>query len=629
MSRPRVVTALALLLAVLRPPTAGSQSPDADAGTQPVPATLDEFRVEAAKILSETRIPGAGIALVRTGAIEWAGGLGLADRDAGTPVTADTHFRVGSITKTFVAMALVQQYEDGAMDLDTPVKDLAPLVAIDNPWEASDPVTVRHLLQHTAGFDDMHFNEMYNVTDPPDVPLADVLKKNPASRRVRWRPGTRMAYSNPGYGVAGYVLEQVTQQSYEEVIAERIFRPLGMSTSSFVLREADHARLARGYDRPDGPPVPNTQIYLRPAGNLHSSAAELGTFVRLLLNWGETETDLVIDPEYLSNMERPQTSIAARAGLLYGYGTGLASQTLAGYPVLGHGGGIEGFSSMFGYSTSRDAGYVVLLNGTYAPQALRRLTSLAIRYLKREVEPPPKPEATPGPEALRVLEGYYHVDGGRSQIFAGVEWLRSGQSVSASGNTLVAAPVFGRPQVLVPLSDNIFRRQEDVTPSRVFTTDDGRFVQTSADGFFLVRTPRWRVEIVRMPVLTSLALVGSVPLACLLWLVRVRAARPRGFWALKIALLAIPGSFVSLASMMLWAPQREWGTLNVWTALTFVGSCGVPIAGIAALVLTLDAWAKGAGPWLRLYALLVAVGSLLVTTFMASAGLVALRPWAY
>ena len=82
----------------------------------------------------------------------------------------------------------------------------------------------------------------------------------------------------------------------------------------------------------------------------------------MLLNWGETADQLVIDPEYLSNMERPRTSLSAKAGLIYGYGTGIASRSLAGFPVLGHNGGIDGFSSSYGYSAGRDVGWVVLVN---------------------------------------------------------------------------------------------------------------------------------------------------------------------------------------------------------------------------------------------------------------------------
>ena len=112
--------------------------------------------------------------------------------------------------------------------------------------------------------------------------------------------------------------------------------------------------------------MPYTQIYLRPSGNLHTTAADLGKFVHVLLNWGEIGEDLVIDPEYLSNMEHPTTSLASRAGLHSGYGTGLFNSFVDGFPMLGHNGGIDGFISSFAYSTSRDVGYVVLLNATHS-----------------------------------------------------------------------------------------------------------------------------------------------------------------------------------------------------------------------------------------------------------------------
>jgi CubicO group peptidase (beta-lactamase class C family) len=140
-------------------------------------------------------------------------------------------------------------------------------------------VRVIHLLQHTAGFDDMHFNEMYNVADPPDLPLEAVLKINPNSRVVRWQPGTRMAYSNPGYRIAAYLIEKITGEKYEDRIAEKIFKPVGMPTSSFVLTKDDEAMLAKGYRDRTGPPVPYSQIYLaavRQSPHLGAGARPMG-----------------------------------------------------------------------------------------------------------------------------------------------------------------------------------------------------------------------------------------------------------------------------------------------------------------------------------------------------------------
>ena len=143
-----------------------------------------------------------------------------------------------------------------------------------------------------------------------EVSLSDALALNPGARRVRWRPGTRMAYSNVGYGVAGVLIEKATDEPYEDYIKRAIFDKLDMPTSSFRLTTADEALLARGYGGPTGPPVGFPRIYLRPAGNLHSSPRELAQFVRMILNWGEIGTTFVVDPEYLGNMEQPRTTLA-------------------------------------------------------------------------------------------------------------------------------------------------------------------------------------------------------------------------------------------------------------------------------------------------------------------------------
>ena len=357
---------------------------------RPPPATLEEFRGAAEQILRETGVPGAGIALVRLGGVEWAGGIGFADRDREVPVTADTHFRVGSISKTFVAIALVQQYQDDKLDLEAPVAELAPKVAIENRFSGT-PVTVLQLLQHTAGFDDMHFNEMYNLRRcTGHLPGR---RPRPRTRRHAASAGGRARacrYSNPG--VRSRSLRAGTSDG----------PPVRPRHPGAHLRSARHAneQLHAGGGRP---PTPGQRLRQpdRPTGAVHPDLPPAGgqpaylpararrLSCRCCSTGARLPTQLVIDPEYLSNMERPRSSLASKAGLIYGYGSGIASSSLAGFPVLGHGGGIDGFVSTYGYSAARDAGWVVLLNATYAPSALDRLSELAVRYLKRDVEPRP------------------------------------------------------------------------------------------------------------------------------------------------------------------------------------------------------------------------------------------------
>jgi CubicO group peptidase (beta-lactamase class C family) len=602
-----------------------AQAPPAD----PHPTTVDEFKAAVQKVLDDTGIPGAGLALVRLDGVEWAGGVGFADRDAKTPVTADTHFRAGSISKTFIAGALVQMYEDGELDLDTPIAELAPEIDIDNAWMITDPVRLIHVLQHTAGFDDMHFNEMYNVSDPPDMPLAEVLRINPRSRVVRWKPGTRMSYSNPGYGVAGYIIEKLSGQKYEDRIAAEIFKPVGMTNSSFYLRPEDLTELAKGYASRTGPPVQYPQIYLRPAGNLHTTPADLGKFVHLLLNWGETTDDLVIDPEYLSNMEHPRTTLASAAGLHNGYGTGIASLMMEGFPMLGHGGGIEGFLSQYAYSTTRDVGFVILLNGTYSGEAMRRITQLAVRYLKKDVEPPPKPEEKIAESVLREYEGYYHPANPRNQAFAFIEWLMSGQRVSVNGNRLQLTPVFGERSTLIPVSETLFRFEADPEPTRVFTKDENGVTVLTGGFAYSERRPRWRVDVIRWPVLISAAL-ALTPLVMLLpWIVHARRAEPAGFWWLKLSLVLCSVALLLPVVGVINVPGVELGTRNVWTQLIFAATILFPAAAIVSVLLTVDAFLSGAGTWLRAYAVTISMAALVVSAYLSGWGMIGFRPWSF
>ncbi|HYE87526.1 MAG TPA: serine hydrolase domain-containing protein [Vicinamibacterales bacterium] len=602
----------------------------------PDPKTLEEFRAAVQQVLSDTGTPGAGIALVRTDGVEWAGGIGVANRETQKPVTADTHFRAGSISKTFVAAALVQMYLDSEIELDERVSVLAPGIPIDNAWDITDPVRLIHVLQHTAGFDDAHFNEVFNFSDPADMPLESVLRRNPASLVVRWRPGTRMSYSNSGYTVAAHIIERVTGQRYEDRIAERIFKPTDMPTSSFRLTREDEALLATGYGGDRNEALPYTQIYHRPSGNLHTSARELGNFVHMLLNWGETPTDLVIDPEYLSNMEHPRTTLASAAGLRNGYGTGIASFVVEGFPMLGHNGGIEGFASEYGYSTSRDVGYVILLNSRASGDARRRIASLAVRYLKSGVEPPEKPVADVADATLRSYEGYYHDASPRSQGYAFLTWLLGGQSIRADGQRLVSTTAFGSSTPLIPVSDTLFRLESEPEPSRVFIAGDGGQMILTGGYLYAERRPRWRIDSVRWAVLISSAIVVTPLLMLIPWTIHSLSRRRRpgerahhkGVWV-KLFLVLCAVAFLLPVVGIAGVADRDIGTRNAWTATIFAGTVLMPIAAILSFLFTLDAWRVGAGRWLRGYALLVSIAALIISGYLSAWGMIGFKSWTF
>jgi hypothetical protein len=230
---------------------------------------------------------------------------------------------------------------------------------------------------------------------------------------------------------------------------------------------------------------------------------------------------------------------------------------------------------------------------------------------------------------LGKYEGYYHDANPRNQAFACVQWLLSGRSISVEGESLLAEPVFGRRARLYPVSETLFRTEDDVEATRVFATDkDGTMVFTG--GFaYAERAPRWRVEVVRWPVLVSFFLAAT-PLAMLIpWLVRVRRAEPSGFWWLKTALLLCAAAVALPTLGVMNVRDIELGGRNLWTGAMFFGSMLLPVSALLGLFFTILAWRDDAGPWLRAYALTVSVATLLLSVYLWSWGMLAFRPWSF
>ena len=196
------------------------------------PRTIDELKAEIGKILTETKTPGAGIAIVTRDGVIFAGGVGKADIAAGRPATADTLFRIGSVSKAFASLSILKLQEQGRLNLNDPVRKYVTDVAFENRWESTDPIRIVHLLEHTTGWDDLHLAE-YASNDPKPLTLFEGLSYHPDSRVSRWRPGTRMAYCNAGPPVAAYIIEKITGKRFEDFVQENFFGPLHMDTASY------------------------------------------------------------------------------------------------------------------------------------------------------------------------------------------------------------------------------------------------------------------------------------------------------------------------------------------------------------------------------------------------------------
>jgi len=592
------------------------------------PADLDELRARIAEIMEREHIPGAGIALVESDQVVWAGGIGLADRERGVPVTADTLFRVGSITKTFVVLALTRLVEQGRLALDTPVAQLVPEIAIENRWASEQPITVAQLLEHTAGFDEMRPNETFAPPEAESMSLPEVLARNPASRVARWRPGSRASYSNPGYTVAGYILEKLTGRSYEDVIERDVFQPLGMTGAALRVTPEVSARLARGYDERDRP-VQYRGIYHRPAGNLMVSPRDLAVLVRLALARGRVGDRELISSASMDRIERSETGQLDSGDARYGLANW--GDVFSRVVLRGHGGYQPGFLAGYGYSASRGFGYVLLLNSTHSFEGRAEIRSVIIDYLLRgqTVTPPPRVQV---PETeLRRWEGTYHFASPRIQLMAFRERMAPGAEIFVDGGRLFARPLPGDepPVELIPMGDDRFRPSWASGSFIAFGRDhEGRRTFVLATDYF-VEEPRSRTLLFAYGPVICIALLGTgllIPLAAALAAARRRARpSPPVGWPVSVTLSLFLAPHLFQAAI----DGSVLGECNVYTIGLFVLSLVFPVGSVVTAAQSL-AWLPRPGSVAgKLHRLLFAAAACCTTAYLAAYGLIGIRMWRF
>ena len=330
-------------------------------------------------------------------------------------------------------------------------------------------------------------------------------------------------------------------------------------------------------------------------------------------------------------MEWPRTTLASKAGVRPGYGLGIFSTITLPYPVLGHNGGIDGFLSVYGYSPSRDVGYVVLINSTHAPAAVTRLSSLALRYLKRDLEPPARPSVPTPADDLRRHEGYYRDSSPRNALLRGVQFLRDGRSVRLEGDHLVLTPDFGPRVPLVAVNPGVFRREGDLDATLAFTTDGEGVPVLTGPGIYAERSARWPVTAVRGALLVAAVTIVLAPIVAVgRWLrLRRRGDRPSSFTGLGVVWLAGAVALAGGIAVMGGAGPAELGGVTPRSVTLYAATLGYPVLTAIAVVGTMWGLRRPPRRWYAAFAVMVALAHAGVTAYLAWSGWLAFRSWTY
>jgi CubicO group peptidase (beta-lactamase class C family) len=579
---------------------------------------------DMAAMLAEQELTGAVWATVDTSAAPaiTVGATGLKHTSTGQPLTAVDRVHVGSVAKTLMATGILRLVSQHRLRLDMPVSQLLPDVVFDNPWEATDPVRLRHLLDHTAGLDDARIWQVFSTQARPDTPLADAYARRGGKLHIRSRPGTRFSYSNTGYGLLGGIIEATTGQSYERYLDASLLRPLEMhdSTFAFVSQDGAHAdpRLAMGHLE-NAVPHATAPLYLRPSSQFTTTARDMGKFARFLMSDGRVDGEIFIDTALLRAMGRPTGTEAAQAGLTVGYGLGLQTRDRHGVVGRCHGGSTIGYRAMFCLFPEQGRAFFLSVNTDSETANYGALDQRLIGAL--EIAAPAPLQATPADVEIAHWSGFYVPAPNRFAMLAWVDATLNFIQLKGDGTTLQLQPAFSPEVILTPVGGPLFRAPGRVTASHVLiTTAAGtRALSTGSQSYERISAVklalRWLSLILGMLGLSYLLVAGIVRLL----MRRLRVGQPAFFPSLGVLALLLPLPLFLRQSFL------QFGDLTLASGLLAAFTAALPLTMAAGLVLYLRRRPAGG---IALIDALAMLAVLQWTLVLAAWGVLPLRLWA-
>jgi CubicO group peptidase (beta-lactamase class C family) len=372
------------------------------------------------------RWPAVGLALgvVRDGGLEFFSSHGVANIESTAPVTEDTVFRIGSITKTFTAVAVMQLWEQGLIDLDAPANDYLRAFRLLPAKKGWRPATVRHLLTHTAGVPEwLHPSRMINSgwfgeTFPLAEHLPTLAEYYRGHLRLAAEPGTVWTYTDHGFATLGQIVEDVSGHPLHRYFQERIFEPLGMTDTDLLRSQRLTSRLATGYRlRSDGAKaVTDRQGVTAAAGSIYSTPRDMARYIAALLAGGSGEHGSILKPETVALMFEPHYQPDPR---IPGMGLAFWRVDLGGHSAVEHQGVVPGFNSQIFLAPGDGVGVMAFTNGSR--NASGWLTGETQRLLRELIEAPResiRTDVPQHPEIWTQLCGWYRPRAQRADMMA-------------------------------------------------------------------------------------------------------------------------------------------------------------------------------------------------------------------
>jgi CubicO group peptidase (beta-lactamase class C family) len=540
--------------------------------------------------LAEEGLTGIAWSIVGEGGEVSLGAAGWRDNQTKSSFTANTRFHVGSLTKSLLATGVLRLATEGRIELDAPAARYLPDLSFDNQWAGIADVTVRHLLDHTSGLNDAQMWQMFSERPKSNTPLIAAFPEPKDQLRIRSQPGSRFSYSNMGYTLLGMMIESVVDRRYEAYLDEHVLVPLAMydSTFAFTTQEGENAdpTLAWGHVD-DGSRYAASPMFLRPAGQFTTTAADLARFAKFLLSDGTVDDQPFIDKALMRSRGKTSATEAANAGLAAGYALGLGRRDRHGVVGYCHGGNIVGFVAMLCLFPAEQKAFAYSVNTDSETADYGRLESLFIDALTVTEVLPPR-TGNPAPD-ISQWHGRYTLSPNRFQTFQYLDDMFGAIKVSAAGDSLTLASIQQGTRELRPLGDRIYSANDRETSSHVLLRGaEGEYL--ISDGFRTYEkasttclAAHWISIALGLSGLAWLFLAGIVSLA------RFRAKmlrRPVAPAFVSTAMLFVPIPFFMSQSFM------ALGDLTLASALLAAVTAFLPFGMLLTIVRARKTWQK-------------------------------------
>jgi len=341
---------------------------------------------QALKLMRQYKVMGMSMALVNADSIVWEGNFGYANLAQNIPANRHTIYRVGSVSKTLVASAIMQLAAQGKLQLQDPINKYIPELCIANRFADTTTINIQQLLSHHAGIPSDVLAHFFSTNPPPFQSIITYLNEE----SLIAPPNTIHAYSNAAYSLLGVIIERASQQDFHAYMEEHFFAPLQMSQSAFYLKKAQTNNYALGYKNKRAQLEPALRDV--PAGMLHTSLQDLANYAQMYLNKGKFEGQQVLLAQDIAQMHSPQnTHIPLDFDLQMGLSWFIDPYVDARYshagPVISHGGDTQLYHVKLSFLPQQNLALIILTNSAKGHRLIKSLHSktmvAALKYLQK------------------------------------------------------------------------------------------------------------------------------------------------------------------------------------------------------------------------------------------------------